>query len=1036
MLRFFYSLILLSLLSQAIYAQEWLKVQGTVVDYMTSKPVKGALISVKGTLRSASTADDGKFTAEAKSLYAVLVVSYPGYQAIEVPLNGRDQVAVVLVPEGINTGESIVRLPYYTANTRNLNGAYTVVQNTNDRYRDIPQMLQAAVPGLEANAYSGVPGEGMKFNMRGVRSLYTTNEPLLLVDGVMVNGVVLDNSLARGNVYNYLSDINVKDIESVTVMKDASAAGIYGSRAANGVIAITTKGGTNGKTFLDVSYQSSLSNRFKELPMMNSAEYLPYLSGKVYSQGLDQQKIAATFPFFGMDPGSAAYLPYTNNTNWQKEVTRNAMNHDFHLSLRGGDATSKYSFNVGYTGLAGTVKGTSAANLTSRFNLDFKILKNFSAGTRVSFNKNNKSLMDQGYEERVNPLYLGLVKPAILSPFVQTSPGVYSSFYSLPSYENLSNPIAVVNDVTNKVNNYWIFSSVYGQYNFSPDLRSKLSVTLDRRSLQEDRFTPSNAIVPSNLDIRFDRTSEEQITNRQALIFEHTLTYEKELNTTNRMLVFGGYNLEMAQYSGAYGFSRHSTDDAFQGLGDGTRVNARGIEEKYNNLSAFVNGEYTFREKFFFKIGARLDGSSKFGKDAASGIHIGNVPFALLPYTGLTWKVKSEPWMAGLKFLSEFNLRTSYGVTANQDIPLNAQYSLFGKVFNGPYTGLSLYSIGNSTLQWETTRSFNLGTDLSVLKNGLSFRADYFNTRTGNLLVPKGIAGANGQSFYWTNEGTISNHGFELGVNARGHAGSFIWNVGATAARYKTNIVSLPDNASLTDGTNGYTSIAKVGQPAGMIYGYRYLGVFATTAEANASGMLNELGAPYKAGDMYFADLNNDKILNDADMTVIGNSNPELFGGLNANLAWHGFDLNAGFGYSYGNDVLNVLRAKLENGMAYENQSVRVLNAWRAQGDRTDVAATSYGDPLRNRRASTHYIEDGSYLKMRSLTLGYTFKEKQIRYLRGAQLYFTGYNLFSVTNYMGWDPEVTVGQNSFSRGYDFGNVPQSRTFMLGLKLGL
>lgn len=1040
MLKYFYLLIIIIVYTGTAVAQQTkpqaqIKVQGIVIDYLTSQPVKGALINVKNSLKSINTGNDGKFVVDVPSQYSVVVVSFPGYQQTEFALHGKDQVTIVLTPEGINNGESTVRLPYYTANSKNLNGAYTVIQNTDDRYRDVYQMLQGTVPGLETNSYSGVPGEGMKLNMRGVRSLYTTNDPLIVLDGVPIVNLISTNSLTRGNVFNYLSTINVKDIETITVLRDVSAAGIYGSRAANGAIVITTKGGTNGKTFLDVSAQTSYSPRFKELPVMNSTQYKAYLANKINAFGLNQQTINTTFPFFNMNPASAAYLPYSNNTDWQKVVSRNAVSTDFYLNLRGGDATSKYAFNVGYNDAGGNIRGTSIGNLTARFNLDFKILKDFYAGAKISYINTNKTLMDQGYEERLNPLYLGLTKPPIFSPYVQSSPGVNSPFYTQPSYDNLSNPTAVVTNVDNEVKNYWILASVYGQFNFTNHLNTKLTVTLDRRGLQEDRFTPSLAIVPQYNDIRYDRTSEEQMQNRQALTIEHTLTYEKDVSSSSHILVFGGYNFELGKYTSGYGIARHSTDDQFQGLGDGTRVTSDGVRENYNNVSVFVNGEYNFREKLFLKAGARLDGSSKFGKDA-DGLRIGSIPFAFLPYTGLTWRVKSEPWMHDFNLLDAFNIRGSWGITANQDIPVNAQYSLYGSSFNGPYPGLVPISIGNSSLKWETTNSWNLGADLAIHNTPLTIQVDYFNSRTKDLLVPEPISGQNGQSFYWANGGTINNRGLEVGITARGHAGNFIWNAGVNIARYQTKILSLTGTDSYIDGANGYSSIAGIGNPTGLIYGNKYLGVFSTSTEASAAGLTTELGTPYKAGDIHYADVNGDKIINNKDMQVIGNSNPKFFGGLNGSVSYKGFDLQATFSYVYGNDVLNVLRSKLEDGVGYENQAVQTLTAWTREGDVTNIPQTLQGDPARNRRPSSQFIEDGSYLKMRSLTIGYTFKQNKIYFMRSAQVYLTGYNLFTATKYSGYDPEVAVNTNSFTRGYDFGNVPLTRTVMLGLKIGL
>jgi TonB-linked SusC/RagA family outer membrane protein len=989
--------------------------------------------------RNTESSTDGTFSINVPSKYAVLVVSYPGYQTRQIPLFGKTKIAVQLVPEGINVGENVVRLPYQTTNQKDLNGAYTVIAPGYDKtiqYRDVFQMLQGTVPGLETNAYSGVPAEGFKLNLAGARSLYTTNDPLIVVDGLPVNNIIFNHSVVRGNLYNYLADINVKDIETITVLRDASAAGIYGSKAANGVIVITTKGGTNGKTFLDVSAQQGVSLRFKNIPVMNASEYLPYLAEKINGQGLDEQTKSQNFPFFtNTDKSSSDYWTYANNTNWQNEITRNALSKDYYVNLRGGDATSKYSFNVGFNDADGVGKGISSSQFTSRFNLDFRISPQFSAGTRIAFNRTIKTLMDQGYDERVNPLYLSLVKSPITAPYQKSDEGLDRQFFEQPSFDRLSNPLAVVQGVSNDVTNSWILGNIFAQYEFNNALKTRLTIGLDRRGLQEDRFTPSNGIVPVNYDLRYNRTSEEQMITQRYLTVEHVLSFEKQLNSQSRIHALGGYNIEIARSSAIYGYSIGSPSDDFKGLGDGQKLETKGSNEKYHNRSVFANLDYAFREKFLVKGGVRLEQSSKFGENAHTGLKLASVPVAVLPYTGVTWRVKAEPWMDKVTFLNELNVRTSWGIAANQDIPVNARYSLYEDKFYTNRPGIIPSSIGNNTIKWETDYIYNAGLDFTILKNAMGIHLDYFNIKTTDLLVPKLSDGTNGQSYYWYNEGSLLNQRFELSMNALGHAGDFIWDVNFNIAKNKNTVKSLPFEEGIVDGAFGYTSIATPGKPAGLFYGYRGLGVFSTDAEAVASGLITSSGVPFKAGDFHFDDVNGDGFINESDKQVLGDPNPDFFGGITTSLTYKNFDLDAAFSYSYGNEVMNVLRSKLETGSGYENQSIVVLNRWMTGGDVTNVPNTQYSDPAGNRRPSSIYIEDGSYFKMRSLTLTYNVK-KRISFARSAQCYISGLNLFTLSDYLGWDPEVAIGQNVFTRGYDFGNYPLSRMFMIGVRVGL
>lgn len=1031
----FYVVLFLSCLT--LHAQDTLTVKGTVVDFFTSQPIPNASISVKGSVGISSGASaTGEFEINVTSLNSVIVVSYPGYQTKNYPLFGKETVKVDLVPEGFDVGEASVRLPYFTANQKELNGSYRVIARSYDKNtqnRNIYQLLQGTIPGLESRSISGVPGEGASFNLGGIRSLYTQNQPLLIVDGLEVIDPVFDQSVVRGNVYNYLSDINVKDIESVAVLRDASAAGIYGSRASNGAIVITTKEGTR-KTFLDVSAQQGISLRFKEIPMLNSEEYRSFLSDRLINQGLDQATIYQQFPFFSnLSNNTTDYWRYANTTDWQKEVSRNAVSRDYYVNLRGGDATAKYSFNVGYNDEDGIGKGIESSRFTLRSNLDFNISKKLSAGTRISFIRTQKNLMDQGYEERVNPLYLSLVKSPLMSPYKKSNEGVSSIFFDQPASDGLSNPLAVSEGVFNEIKNSWILGSVFAKYTITGSLNTKVLFGIDRRGLSEDRFTPSNGIVPVDFNPFYDRTSEEQMVANQRIKMEHTFTYDKLFNQVNHLLAFAGYTVEMSDYRSNYGYTVHSTSDDFTGLGDGQAIAMAGLREKYNNFSGFANVDYTIRSKYLIKAGVRFDSSSKFGEEAG-GLNMFSVPFAVLPYAGLTWKLKGENLFNKLSFLDELNLRSSWGITANQDIPVNARYTVYTPKFFLNNPGFAPGTMGNTKVKWESTTSYNAGVDLSIFKKSLSLTLDYFNTLTTDLLVPQPIDGSTGYSYIWANSGSIKNNGLEIGLNTIGNIGDFIWIIGVNYSKYTNEIVELPFGIPIVDGMYGYKSIAQEGSPAGLILGLQENGIYKTAADAAGDGLSNYQGIPYKAGDFRYVDLNNDKIINDADYQVIGNPNADFFGGITSNLSYKNFGLDAIFSYSSGSEILNVLRSKLETGTLYQNQSVKVLSRWMAEGDNSVVPYTSYSASAKY-QPSSFFIEDGSYFKMKSLSLTYTTR-KQIAFARNAQIYVTGYNLFTLTKYLGWDPEVTAGQGVFSRGYDFGNYPQPKMFMLGIKIGL
>ena len=1030
-MKIVYNIVVFLLISVTLLAQEKIAIKGTVYDFITEQPIPEASISVKnGQNINAIASNTGSFEISVPSAYAVLVVSFPGYHTKEFPLHGKSEVSIFLVDESLNVGESNVRLPYFNANETELNGAYSVIYRSPDetvRYNNIDQLLQGTVAGLRANSFSGVPGEGSNIGLRGIRSLYGTNQPLIVVDGVPLYNPVFDESIINGNFYNSLMDINVKDIESITVLKDAAAAGIYGSRAANGVLVITTKQGTHGKTFFDVSVQQGLSTRYKTIPTLSKDEYMPLLYDRYAQQGFGYDYISQLPMFDKSDMTSENYWRYENNTDWQKEVMRVAYYQDYYLNLRGGDATSKYSLFTGFSNDNGVVRGINNDQIMTRFNLDVKILRKLTAGLRLAFNRTTKNLMDQGYSERVNPLYLSLVKPSILSPYLLSGTGEKREFIAGLDYDRLSNPVAVVNNVLNKVLNTAFFGAINTRYDFNNAWYTQISVALDNRIMEENRFTPATGIMPQG---RANRLAEQQFRKFNTMSFEHIGNFNKQLSADHRLMAFAGYKFEMGKYTSDYASAINSSSDDYKLLSDGTRDAVSGLDEHYNNVSIFVNGDYAFREKILFKAGLRMDGSSKFGPEA-DGLKLGSMPFAVLPYAGLTWRLLSESWM-NIPSMDEFNLRASWGLTANQDIPLNARYSLYQHKFYYTLPGTVPYMIGNPAIKWETTNSFNIGTDLSFFKKWFGLNFDFYHSTTTDLLLPSVKDTFTGDVFSWINAGSLKNDGFELGANTLGRSGDFIWNVRANIAKNITKAYDLPAGLPIINGSNGFTSIVSNSNEVGLIYGYKYLGVFET--DASTGGLKRDDGFPYRGGDPHFTDLNQDGMINDLDREVIGNPNPKFFGGITGGLSWKRFALDAVFSYSFGNEILNVLRMKLETGNKYENQAVNILNRWQKEGDKTDVANVKYASVI-NSVPSSKYIEDGSFIKLKSLTLSYNINE-QVAFLRDMQFYFTAYNVFTWTKYLGWDPEVAVGRNVFNRGYDFGYYPQPRMFMLGVKFGL
>jgi TonB-linked SusC/RagA family outer membrane protein len=1031
------------------------EVDGKVIDFMTGKALSQISISIKD-IKSlpVESSDVGTFTLKVPSGYVTLVLSYPGYQTKEFPLTGRSKMTISLVPDGVSAGESKVEVPYYgSINENNLNGAAAITVRDNEKslqYPDLFAMLAGTTPGLQSNSFSGMPGEGQLLNLRGVRSLYCGNSPLIVVDGLPLTNTLFEGSVVKGNIYNALSDINVKDIASIVVLKDAAAAGIYGARGSNGVIQVTTKNGTTGKTYLDITSQTSFTNRFDELPVMNATQYNGYIYDKLIDRGLTRNAINSQFPMFGnTDKTTSEYWRYTNNTDWQKEVTRNIVSQNMHLSLRGGDGTSAYLFSVGYEKQPGVMEGVDLQRFNTRFNLRFRLLKKLSIGTNLAFARTNKNLMDQGYDERINPLYLSLVKPPVLGIYGKNNQGVNSAVYDqnpISNYkqypfvtnqiESLSNPVAVVNNVQNSIISHWLCGNVFAQYDFNKSLFTKLNIGIDKQDIADDRFIAADGIVPTNNDPTQDRYAEKQIFSQLSLFMEHTLNFEKIVSFEHYLNAFAGYTIQMNQIDRDYGFAAHASTDYFTTLGSGTIQTISDAVQKWNTMAFFGNVDYRFRDKFLIKAGVRLEGSSRFGNEAAGDLKLSSQPFAVLPYAGITWRMGAEPWMNfASNVFDELNIRASMGKSANQNVDNDIKYASYVPNYYTLFPGLIPGNIANKGITWETTYNHNVGLDVAVFNRTLAISGDYFETKTVNLLNKRPVDSSTGSSFVWTNDGEIRNKGVEVGLSLLGRSGRFNWRIGANVGKYLNTVVKTSIDVPVVESIYGYYSLATQGQAAGKFFGYQSLGVFSTNAEATSANLTSDRGVLYKAGDFHYQDVNRDGIINTLDMQDIGDPNPDYFGNFTLSMGYKNFALESVFTFSQGNQIMNVLRSKLEVGNGYENQSVVALNRWKSEGDVTNIPNTLYGDPQGNIRPSSNWVEDGSYLKFKSLTLSYSINQK-LAFVRSARIFVSGYNLFTWTKYLGWDPDVRSGSGVFTNGYDFGNVQSSRTVMLGVSLSL
>ena len=469
----------------------------------------------------------------------------------------------------------------------------------------------------------------------------------------------------------------------------------------------------------------------------------------------------------------------------------------------------------------------------------------------------------------------------------------------------------------------------------------------------------------------------------------------------------------------------------------------KGVDDEWNSLTYYANVDYNFRETYYVQAALAMETSSRFGKETKAGMKMFGTPWAVFPSVNVAWVATNESWFRPSNFLNKLKVNGGFEINGNDGIDPNATYTYFSStrlIYNT--SGLMLGNIGNTKLRWEKTTRFNVGLDMNLLNNRVNLMFNYFFSKTNNLLTLSSLSYVSGMTQFWTNDGAMKNNGFDFGLSAKVvNLNNFKFELGATMGHYKNEITALPDAATYLDNEiYGATVRTQVGSAANLFYGYKSLGVFTTTEEAEKANLYipaeNGIDKNYfKAGDIHFADLNNDGMITEADRTIIGDPNPDIYGNIFTTFAYKRLKLDLRFNYSMGNDVYNYMRSQLEGGSRFMNQSTAMIRRWQVEGQSTDIPQITFQDPMGNSRFSNRWIEDGSYLRLKSITLSYDLPMNN-EYLQGLQFWIQANNVFTWTKYLGSDPEFAMTSSVLGQGIDVGQLSQSRSIVAGIKIKL
>ena len=1039
---------------------------GKVVDQATGNAVTGIQLRALGNNRyTAMTGEDGTFTIKVPTFTTALYVYSPEFLPQQVGIIAGDSTQTIVVKM-----LSDKFAPMYGTGTEYTARRTAII----DRFGVTVDNEVASELGGDVRSImrSAAQDGGANMFIRGLNSITSDAQPLVIIDGIEQDMQRNRVSLHSGQFNNILANISPDDVEKVTVLKNATA--LYGSRGANGVILIDTKRGKSMATRIDANVSVGVQLIPQMPTMMNAAQYRSYaaeLLGTV--PNINEYK---NFYFLDDDPNGYYYHTYHNNTDWTDPVYRTAMTQNYSVNVQGGDDVGMYNLSVGYVKAENTLKKSDFDRMNVRFNTDISILWNLSTKFDISISRTNNNVFDDGMPEDfslaavTSPTALALIKSPLVAPYQYNSyVGGFTSLLSdyddiLASSEkprmgaltnySLANPLAILQkghgDNKNKAENTYFNVHVAPEYKISNALKlsADLSYLLNRNA---QRYYRPYTGVPSFVVDEMGTVSSMVVSmfaKQQNFMGRLQLDWQKQFGKHYVNAFVGGrYNYFSYDNSDLSTQYVGSKDDKNPALSSDTSYfpDVDGVSDVWKNIQWYGNVDYNYMNRYFATVSLLAEANSRFGENA-DGLGLFGVKWAIFPSVQLGWVLTNESWFPKNVGINYLRLNAGFDISGNDNISNYAARTSYSAVkYYNTAMGLQLTNIGNDKIQWETTNKFNVGLQAYMLNNRLGVNFDYFLHKTNNLLMLKSFSNPiGGINNYWSNGGSLKNEGFEVLVSAKPVV-SKNWTVelGASVGHYVNKVTKLPDGDFTTSAYGDNNLLTSVGNPVALFYGYKTEGVFADDAEALAAGngqylyMENNAGQHYDfmAGDVHFSDLNNDGKIDDQDKTIIGNPNPDIYGNIFATATWKNLTLSVGFNYSLGNDVYNYQRSVLNPGSSFFNQQVAEINRWRYEGQHTDIPRLAYGDPMGNNRFSDRWIEDGSYLRLKNVRLSYQIPVPgSWDWLQGLTIWAEAQNVFTLTKYLGSDPEFSVGSSVYYQGIDYFMQPSLRSMGFNLKL--
>jgi TonB-dependent starch-binding outer membrane protein SusC len=996
-------------------AQTGTTITGRVTDAATTRPLPNVQVQVVGTRLGGMTNAEGRFTIPAvpagpQTLRAILIGFAPQTRAVTV---GAQPVSVdlTMTAQAVQL-EAVVSVGYGTQRRQDVTGAVSSV-----RVEDVPvavtanvgQMLEGRVAGAQVTANNGAPGGGMSVQIRGSSSIAANSQPLYVVDGVPA----LTGTGSNDPYQNPLASLNPSDIENIEILKDASSTAIYGARGAAGVVLITTKRGQRGQNNVTAEVAYGTQTAANRLDMLNATQFAEMVNEARVNAGQTAAYTQTQIAGFGV------------GTDWQDQVLRTAPQQSYTLGFSGGDDRTRYLLSGSYFDQGGIIIGSNFTRYSGRINLERNVTSRLTAGTNLTLSSTGNNIQPSdntlGSSTVMGALWFNPVSP------VRNDNGTYVA--NSPVTWPIENPVANVLERIQKRSLFNSIGNLFAEYELAEGLRARTSLGVTANFERFRAFSPRTIPAGSGSNGSGSMFSGETYN----VVNENTLNYRREVFGSNLDLLAGFTAQKNRNETVNAGNSQFSNDLlGVYGLGTGTIPTASSGYSDWGLLSYLGRANYNFRDRYLITVTGRADGSSRFGA---------NNKWGFFPSAALAWRAIDESFMQGQELFSDLKLRLSFGVTGNQEIglyqslaTLSANNYAFG---GGTIIGYATNTRApNPDLRWETTRQSNIGLDLGWLDNRVTASVDVYRSTTKDLLLSVNLPVTSGYSNALRNVGSVENNGVELALNTLNVAReNFSWRTTFTAAANRNKVLDLgiareiqyTDDKGISGQTGGAVMVIRVGEALGSFYGLKTNGLY---QQGDACPLTTRRATlDCVPGEYKYVDTNADGRINSADRVILGNAQADWYGGLSNEFTAGRFNLNVFFQGSFGNEVLNGPAINIRNVNTFSNQTADALNRWTPTNTNTTVPRANANRP---REVYDVHVEDGSFVRLASLTLGYRLPERLVRGVSSARLFVTGQNLWVSTDYSGFDPEVnSFGGDARARGIDLGAYPRARVWNFG-----